>query len=82
MKLALDVASATFAFLAAVWWFRSASHALPQPVTYVGYTPGHDPFLQALQAGVRLNRWAALFAGLAASLQVASTLFSVIQRTP
>ena len=49
-------------------------------MTYWNGSPPSDPFFMALQAGVRLNRWAAAFAGIAALLQaVASVLPLVMQ---
>jgi hypothetical protein len=72
MAIGLNVASAAAAFLAAVFWFLSAARPLPRPTTYWDHTPDTDPFLQALRAAVRHNRYAALCAGVAALSQAAA----------
>jgi hypothetical protein len=41
--------SALFAFAVAIFWFLSASVKMP-PITYLGFTPAHDPFFDALAA--------------------------------
>jgi hypothetical protein len=80
VSVVLNICSGLAALGAAWFWLRSALHELPQPVTYWNGSPPSDPFFMALQAGVRLNRWAAAFAGIAALLQaVASVLPLVMQ---
>jgi hypothetical protein len=69
MKLGLDIASAVFAFGAALFWFLSASVALPK-----NYPLGLQSVLirvlgEALSEQSRLSAVAAVSAGLAALCQ-------------
>jgi hypothetical protein len=62
----LDIGSAVFALVAAVFWFVSAYGKLPPIVAYFDYTPEHDPFSKAIKFSARMNRWAAALSGLSA----------------
>lgn len=62
-----NIGVAAFSLIAAVIWFLSAAKPLPEMVTYWDGTPPDDAFYVALQASAKLNRWAALFSGLAAA---------------
>jgi hypothetical protein len=63
--LVLNFVSAVSAFGASVFWFRSAGD-LPPMRAYWGQAPPTDPFIMAIQAAARNNRWAALLAGVSA----------------
>jgi hypothetical protein len=65
----LDGVSALAAGAAAIFWFESATGELPPLVSYWGSAPSSDPLYQALVFSATMNRWAAIFAGAAASLQ-------------
>jgi hypothetical protein len=72
MKLALDIGSAIFAFGAALFWFLSATVALPK-----NYPLGLQSVLirvlgEALSEQSRLSAVAAVSAGLAAVCQAVS----------
>lgn len=76
LQLAANVGVAFFSLIAAVLWFFSSAKTLPEMGTYWDGTPLTDPFYVALRAAGRLNKWAALFSGLAAAcaaLSVASS---------
>jgi hypothetical protein len=45
----LDITSASFAFLAAFFWFLSAFGKLPQNLIYLGSDPEADPFYSAIK---------------------------------
>ena len=68
VAIALDIGAAVFSFIAAVFWFLSASRRLPTPVIAALGTAvsPNDPFIRALRFSASMNRRAALFAGLAA----------------
>ena len=66
VQLIANVGVAAFSLIAAVMWFLSAAKPLPEMVTYWDSTPADDAFYVALKASAKLNRWAALFSGLAA----------------
>ena len=74
LKIALDGIAATFATLAAYFWFQSAATPMPAPVAYCDFTPEHDPFLRAFRAATRLNRTAAACAGLSATTAAAASI--------
>lgn len=76
----LNLVSALAALGAAGYWFRSAARDLPPMRTYWDGTPPDDPLFQALQAGVRDNRMAALLAGVSALSMAAATLAQTRQR--
>jgi hypothetical protein len=62
----LDGFGATFALAAALAWFYSAARNPPQMRTYWDAAPPNDPLVTWMQESARMNRWAALFSGLAA----------------
>ena len=66
MKNTLDLASAAFAFFAAIFWFVSAYGKLPPMIAYWDSTPESDPFYKAVKFGAKMNRWAAGLSGLSA----------------
>lgn len=66
MNQLFDIASAVFAFTAAIFWFISAYGKLPPMVTYWDATPDHDPFYKAVKFSAQMNRLAAAFSGLSA----------------
>lgn len=70
----IDIATAVFAFLAAVFWFLSAAGKLPPMVAYWDSTPDSDPFYQAVKFSALMNTIAALCSGVSAAL-VAMKLF-------
>lgn len=61
----IDAAGAALALIAACFWFASAGK-VPGMVAYWDATPPNDPFFQSINRAARMNRWAALFSGLAA----------------
>jgi hypothetical protein len=63
----LDLATALFAFAAAVFWFLSAYGELPPTVTYWDAAPPSDPYRIAVARSLRLNSIAALLSGLSAA---------------
>ena len=67
MKRYLDLATALFAFAAAVFWFLSAYGELPPILTYWDATPPSDPYRIAVARSARLNSIAALLSGLSAA---------------
>jgi hypothetical protein len=68
MSRRLDVATAVFAFLAAIFWFLSAAGKLPPMVTYLDGAPDTDPFYAAMKFSAFMNTIAALCSGVAAAL--------------
>jgi hypothetical protein len=72
--LILNFVSAGSAFVAAIFWYLSARNRLPPMSTYWDQTPDDDPFFVAIQAGVKLNRWAAGFAAASALCAGLATL--------
>jgi hypothetical protein len=70
----LEIFSAVAAFGAAVFWFISAAGDLPPMASYFGAAPPTDPLYVAQQQGVRMNRWAASFAGASALSMAVATL--------
>ena len=80
VSVVLNICSGLAALGAAWFWLRSALHELPQPVTYWNGTPPSDLYLMALQAGVRLNRWAATFTEIAALLQALSAVLPLVMQ--
>jgi hypothetical protein len=74
MEKWLDVAAASLAIVAAVFWFLSAYGRLPPMVAYWGQTPENDPFYIAVKFSAVMNRWAAGFSG-ASALAMAARLF-------
>jgi hypothetical protein len=62
----LDTGAALFAFVAALFWFRSAAGKLPPMGSYFDKAPTNDPFYQAIKFSAVMNRWAASFSGLSA----------------
>ncbi len=62
----LDIASASFAFLAAFFWFLSAYGKLPQNLIYLGSDPEADPFYSAIKYSAGMNTWAAVLSGCSA----------------
>lgn len=68
MSRSLDIATAVFAFIAAVFWFLSASGKLPPMVAYWNTTPNTDPFYQAVKFSAYMNMIAAIASGLSAVL--------------
>jgi Na+/proline symporter len=61
-----DVATATFAFAAAVFWFLSAYGKLPPMVMYWDAAPDSDPFYVAVKFSAHMNKWAAGLSGASA----------------
>jgi hypothetical protein len=70
----LEIGAASFAFLAAAFWFFSANGKLPPMIAYWDSTPEHDPLYQSLKFSGRMNKWAALFSCLSALCSGASIL--------
>ena len=70
----LNLVSAGSALAAAFFWYLSARNRLPPMTAYWDGVPNTDPFFVAMQAGVRLNRWAAGFAALSALTAGLATL--------
>jgi hypothetical protein len=66
MSKYFELAAATFAFLAAAFWFWSAYGDVPPMLTYWDRTPDHDPFRLAIELSAKLNRWAAGLSGASA----------------
>ncbi|HVA15090.1 MAG TPA: hypothetical protein VNF99_17720 [Stellaceae bacterium] len=66
MEKILDIAAATSALAAAVFWFFSAYGKLPPMVAYWGQAPDSDPFFLAVKFSAEMNRWAAGFSGISA----------------
>ena len=66
MHRVLEIGTALFAFLAAVFWFLSAYGKTPPMVSYWDSVPETDPFYKAVRYSVRMNKWAAIFSGLSA----------------
>jgi hypothetical protein len=75
--LVLNFVSAASALIAAIFWYLSARKKLPAMLAYWDRAPDTDPFFVAIQAGVRLNRWAAGFAALSAFSTGLATLASL-----
>ncbi|MEG6508609.1 hypothetical protein V6C03_06470 [Methyloligella sp. 2.7D] len=63
----LDAMIAISAFLAALFWFFSASGGHPPMKSYWGAAPADDPFFLALKDAVFWNFWGALFSGISAT---------------
>ena len=72
----LEIIAGFFALGAAAFWLLSASpwDALPQTVTYWGYTPESDPFRRAMVFSAKMNGYAAL-CSCAAAILAAIRLF-------
>ena len=66
MKIALEISSAITAFLAAIFWFKSALGKVSPPEVLASGIPQNDPFIVAFREAMKLNRWAAGFAGVSA----------------
>ena len=66
MHQGLEIGSALFAFLAAIFWFLSAFGKTPPMISYWDSTPEKDPFYKAVKYSARMNTWAAIFSGLSA----------------
>jgi hypothetical protein len=64
----LDGGTALFAFIAAIFWFLSASGELPPIVTYFDSTPATDPYRQAVEFSARMNAIAAACSGVSVLL--------------
>jgi Na+/proline symporter len=62
----LEIGAASFAFVAAIFWFLSAYGELPQMRTYWDATPANDPFFVAVRHSAVMNKWAAGFSGASA----------------
>ena len=76
MGRTLEIGAATFAFIAAVFWFLSAYGKLPPMTTNWGAMPEGDPFIQAMIYAARMNTLAAIASGNSALLVAARlTLF-------
>ena len=56
-----DIGTASFAFMAAVFWFLSAYGTAMR--TYWGSTPENDPYFQALKFSAAMNTLASGFSG-------------------
>ena len=63
----LDLATALFALVAAVFWFLSAYGKVPPMLAYWDATPATDPYRKAVERAARLNSIAAALSGLSAS---------------
>lgn len=61
-----NIGTAVFAFLAAIFWFLSASGKLPPMMSYWDGTPPSDPFYAALKSSAQMNTCAAVLSGLSA----------------
>jgi hypothetical protein len=66
MEKWLEISAAVLAFVAAVFWFLSASGTLPQMLFYWGHAPANDAFYQAMKFSAKMNTWAAVFSGASA----------------
>lgn len=62
MIVLFDSLGAVFAFKSAVFWFLSAARAWPKNTE--PRVPGR--LVEMLASSIRMNRWAAIFAGLSA----------------
>jgi hypothetical protein len=62
----LDIGTALFALVAAVFWFISAYGKLPPMIPYFDRTPESDPFYRAVKFSAKMNRWAAGLTGISA----------------
>jgi hypothetical protein len=62
----LNATAAVCAFIAAVFWLRSASTRIPQLQIEWGGVTNDDPFVRAMERTAKMNQIAALFSGLAA----------------
>ncbi len=71
----IDVATAGFALLAAVFWFLSAAGKLPPMVSYYDSAPDTDPFYQAVKFSALMNTIAALCSGVSAALFAVKLFF-------
>jgi hypothetical protein len=71
----LDMATAIFAFIAAVFWFLSAAGRLPPLVSYWGQAPDTDPFYQAMKNSALMNTIASVCSGLSAALLAVKLFF-------
>lgn len=75
MEKWLNIGTAVFAFVAAIFWFLSAYGKLPPIVAYFDSTPETDPFFRAVKFSARMNTWAAGFSGLSALCAMMAALF-------
>jgi hypothetical protein len=66
MQKYLDIGAASFAFVAAVFWFLSAFRTVPPMISYWGSTPENDPYLQAVKFSAAMNTLASCFSGVSA----------------
>ena len=66
VKVLLDFAGAATALIAAGFWFASARLPVHTPGSYWGSMNEADLWLQTTRKAAKLNKWAALFAGLSA----------------
>ena len=75
---AYELASGGCAFVAAIYWLRSALVSIPPLVAYFDKAPEDDPFLTALRNTARLNRFAAVFSALSGFFAVAATITHLV----
>ena len=75
----MEIGAATFAFIAAVFWFLSAYGKLPLMTTNWGAMPESAPFFQAMFYSAQMNTLAAIASGNSALL-VAARLFCLPTR--
>ena len=66
MRLLFDLATALFAFAAAIFWWWSAARTLPTMLTYWDAVPASDAYRQAVEHSAWLNSVAAFLSGCAA----------------
>jgi hypothetical protein len=69
----MEIGTALFAFLAAVFWFLSAYGKVPPMISYWDQVPENDPYYRAVKYSIRMNKWAATFSGLSALCAAAVT---------
>jgi hypothetical protein len=72
-ELGLSAVAAVFAFIAAIYWFRSAYGEIPDVITYWGGAPKDDSWVRNYQMSARMNMYAASFSGASAFSWAVST---------
>jgi hypothetical protein len=77
VKIIFDITAAIFAFGAAYFWLKSAEVILPAPGQYWGHMPETDPWLTATRTSAKLNRLAAICAGISALTSAVSMCIAI-----
>ena len=81
MVILLNIATAVFAFGAAMLWWRSASIKLPMVRGTWDGLDNLEKVHSVLTGSARINRYAAICAGLAALAQALSVVLSLTRGT-